>query len=103
MKIATFNCNSIRSRLDILLPWLDANRPDFMCLQETKATDDAFPADALLEHGYHAAFRGEKSYNGVAILSLAPDPKLTVNIIRIKTAFRRCGLTIIIILSGLDF
>lgn len=77
MKIATFNCNSIRSRLDILLPWLDANRPDYMCLQETKATDDAFPADALLEHGYHAAFRGEKSYNGVAILSLAPADEAT--------------------------
>ncbi|MBR4188916.1 MAG: exodeoxyribonuclease III [Kiritimatiellae bacterium] len=84
MKIATFNCNSIRSRLDILLAWLDANRPDYMCLQETKATDAVFPADALLEHGYHAAFRGEKSYNGVAILSreaadeavfgLDPDP-----------------------------
>lgn len=69
MKIATFNANSIRSRLDIILSWLEENRPDHLCIQETKVQDSQFPA-AVFEHaGYPAVFRGEKAYNGVAILS----------------------------------
>lgn len=70
--IATFNVNSVRARLHVLLPWLDAARPDVVCLQETKAQDADFPAPPLEEAGYHIAFRGEKSYNGVAILSRTP-------------------------------
>lgn len=77
MKLATFNCNSIRTRLDILLSWLSQNNPDFLCLQETKTTDPDFPADALRFHGWHAVFRGEKSYNGVAILSRVPADEVT--------------------------
>lgn len=74
MKIATFNVNSVRSRLGILLDWLAAHRPDVMCLQETKVVDADFPAEAIRAAGYEVAFRGEKSYNGVAILSRqAPD------------------------------
>ena len=69
MKIATFNVNSLRRRLDILVAWLEKNRPDVMCLQETKIVDAAFPAEALREAGYHAAFRGMKAYNGVATLT----------------------------------
>ncbi len=71
MRIATFNANSIRARMDILLPWLQQARPDILCVQETKAQDKDFPAAALVAAGYHVAFRGEKSYNGVAILSRA--------------------------------
>lgn len=70
MKIATFNVNSIRRRLPLLLGWLEKNRPDVMCLQETKVQDEEFPADAIRELGYHTAFRGMKGYNGVATLSL---------------------------------
>lgn len=69
LRIATFNVNSIRSRLDVVLAWLEEHRPDILCLQETKAQDHDFPAAPLEAAGYHAAFRGEKAYNGVAILS----------------------------------
>jgi exodeoxyribonuclease-3 len=72
VKIATFNVNSIRSRMDPLLAWLSAHRPDVICLQETKVVDALFPAGALGGAGYHAVFRGQKSYNGVAILSRRP-------------------------------
>ena len=67
--IATWNVNSIRSRLHVVLPWLESVGPDVVCLQETKAQDHEFPVAAIEEAGYRAAFRGEKSYNGVAILS----------------------------------
>ena len=75
MKIATFNVNSVRSRMSILLDWLKANRPDVVCLQETKVVDVDFPVAPIRDAGYQAIFRGEKSYNGVAILSLMePGP-----------------------------
>ena len=70
MKLATFNVNSIRSRMGILLEWLAANRPDVVCLQETKVVDADFPLGPIREAGYHAVICGQKSYNGVAILSL---------------------------------
>jgi len=69
MMIATFNVNSIRSRLTIVLDWIQEHKPDVLCLQETKVTDPDFPQLAFTELGYHASFHGEKSYNGVAILS----------------------------------
>jgi exodeoxyribonuclease-3 len=70
--VATWNVNSVRSRLHALLPWLEKVGPDVVCLQETKVQDREFPASTIEEAGYHAVFRGEKSYNGVAILSKAP-------------------------------
>jgi exodeoxyribonuclease III len=69
MKIATWNVNSIRKRLPLLVDWLAHNSPDVMCLQETKVQDSEFPADALRAAGYHVTFRGEKGYNGVATLT----------------------------------
>ena len=72
MKAASFNVNSIRARLPIVLDWLKAESPHILCLQETKVIDEDFPLQPFLEMGYHAAFRGEKSYSGVAILSRAP-------------------------------
>jgi exodeoxyribonuclease III len=69
MKIATWNVNSIRRRLPILLDWLADNKPDVLCLQETKVQDKDFPTDALSSIGYHVTFRGRKSYNGVATLT----------------------------------
>jgi exodeoxyribonuclease III len=69
MKIVSWNINSLRKRQDRLFAWLEATGPDIVCLQETKCTDDQFPALALQAAGYYAAYHGEKSYNGVAILS----------------------------------
>lgn len=67
--IATFNVNSIRARLEIILAWLARHQPDALCLQETKVRDEDFPALPIINAGYHVVFRGEKSYNGVALIS----------------------------------
>ncbi|MFL6539857.1 MAG: exodeoxyribonuclease III [Chthoniobacterales bacterium] len=69
MRIVSWNINSLRRRQDRLLEWLGRTKPDVVCLQETKCTDEQFPALELKAAGYHAAFHGQKSYNGVAILS----------------------------------
>ncbi|NLB65228.1 MAG: exodeoxyribonuclease III [Lentisphaerae bacterium] len=69
MKIVTFNCNSIRTRLEAVMRWLEDHQPDILCLQETKVVDELFPADVFREAGWQVVFRGEKSYNGVAIVS----------------------------------
>jgi exodeoxyribonuclease-3 len=71
MKLATWNVNSIRRRLPILLDWLTRHQPDVLCLQETKVQDSEFPAAELQNAGYHSRFRGMKGYNGVATLSRA--------------------------------
>ncbi|MEN6406653.1 MAG: exodeoxyribonuclease III [Thermoguttaceae bacterium] len=70
MKIATWNVNSIRAREERLLDWLGRTRPDAVCLQEIKVVDEVFPYAALEAAGYHATVFGQKTYNGVAILSL---------------------------------
>jgi exodeoxyribonuclease-3 len=72
MKIASWNINSLRKRQDRLFSWLEQTRPDVVCLQETKCPDEQFPMLALQAIGYHSAYHGEKSYNGVAILSKLP-------------------------------
>jgi exodeoxyribonuclease III len=69
MKIATYNVNGINGHLPILLRWLEEEKPDVVCLQELKATDDRFPEQALLEIGYNAIWQGQKSWNGVGIIS----------------------------------
>ena len=69
MKIATWNVNSIRARWERLAPWLERQRPDVVCLQETKVTDGDFPFVELKGLGYHAAHLGQKTYNGVALLA----------------------------------
>lgn len=72
MRLATWNVNSLKVRLPQLLDWLAARRPDVVCLQETKLEDEAFPRMELEAAGYQAAFAGQKTYNGVAILSRMP-------------------------------
>ena len=73
LSVATWNVNSIRVRLDQLLRWLEEASPDVVCLQETKVTDGVFPAEALINAGYpHLAFIGQRTYNGVAIVSRRP-------------------------------
>jgi exodeoxyribonuclease III len=69
MKIASFNVNNIRKRLPNLLAWLGESAPDVVCLQELKTTDADFPTAALRGAGYEAVWRGQKSWNGVAILA----------------------------------
>ena len=68
-RVATYNVNSIRSRLHIIIPWLKEHRPDVLCMQETKVADDRFPLGELQAAGYHTIFRGSRQYNGVAIAS----------------------------------
>lgn len=68
-KVASFNTNSIRARLPLVLDWLDKEKADVLCLQETKVEDKDFPLAEFEKKGYHAVFSGRKSYNGVAIIS----------------------------------
>ena len=72
MRIATWNVNSVRTRLDQVLAWLQQERPEVLCLQETKVTDELFPLEAFEGLGYTMAISGQKAYNGVAILSRLP-------------------------------
>ncbi len=69
MKIATWNVNSINVRMEHLLDWLKTTETDVICLQETKSVDATFPHEPITDAGYHVEFMGEKSYNGVAIIS----------------------------------
>jgi exodeoxyribonuclease-3 len=77
MKIATFNINNVNKRLGNLLAWLEAARPDVVCLQELKAADTEFPRVAIEKAGYAAVWRGERSWNGVAILARDREPVMT--------------------------
>lgn len=69
MKIATYNVNGVNGRLPVLLRWLEESQPDVVCLQELKAPDEKFPLEAINNAGYQALWHGQKSWNGVAILS----------------------------------
>lgn len=80
MKIATWNVNSLSVRLPQVLDWLTANPVDVLALQELKLTDDKFPYDAFTQIGYHAVAHGQKTYNGVALLSREPGAEVVRNI-----------------------
>src|ERR1700712_5753071 len=69
MKIATYNVNGVNGRLPVLLRWLEESKPDVVCLQELKAPEEKFPLQAIQDAGYNAAWHGQKSWNGVAILA----------------------------------
>jgi exodeoxyribonuclease-3 len=75
MKIATYNVNGINGRLPVLLQWLNESKPDVVCLQELKAPQEKFPEKAIEDAGYHAIWHGQKSWNGVAILSRNESPQ----------------------------
>jgi exodeoxyribonuclease-3 len=77
VKIATFNINNVNKRLENLLAWLDESQPDIVCLQELKAEDRAFPEEVLRRAGYRAVWRGQPTWNGVAILARGAEPVLT--------------------------
>lgn len=80
MKLATWNVNSLNVRLPHVLDWLAANQPDVLCLQETKQEDFKFPYEALAAVGYQSLHSGQKTYNGVAILSLHPITQMLAGI-----------------------
>ena len=80
MKIATWNVNSLNVRLPHVLDWLASAQPDVLCLQETKLEDAKFPFDALAVVGYQAVHAGQKTYNGVAILSKHPLTDISINL-----------------------
>ena len=80
MKLATWNINSLTVRLPQVLDWLNANPVDVLALQELKLTDDKFPAEAFMQAGYHAEWFGQKTYNGVALLSRKPVTDVVKNI-----------------------
>ena len=80
LKVASWNVNSLKVRLPHVLAWCDATRPDILALQETKMTDDRFPVDELLEAGYHSVYAGQKTYNGVAVLSREPATHVMTDI-----------------------
>jgi exodeoxyribonuclease-3 len=69
VKVATYNVNGVNGRLPVLLRWLAEEQPDIVCLQELKASDEKFPLQPLKDLGYEAIWQGQKSWNGVAILS----------------------------------
>ena len=77
MKIATWNVNGIRAREAQFCEWLERDRPDVVCLQELKASDAGFPILAIEKAGYGAVWRGQKPWNGVAILARKAEPVLT--------------------------
>ena len=95
MKIATWNVNSLKVRLPHVLDWLAAAQPDILCLQETKTTDENFPVEAIEAVGYHSVYSGQKTYNGVAILSKTPAEDILTDIPGLDDPQRRIlGATI---------
>src|SRR5712691_10093148 len=80
MKLASWNVNSLRVRLPHLIDWLARQTPDAVCLQETKLDDTKFPLGEIEAVGYHCAWSGQKTYNGVAILSRAPLVQIATGI-----------------------
>jgi exodeoxyribonuclease-3 len=78
VKLATWNVNSIRARHDAVLDWILRVEPDVLCMQETKVVDDDFPTDELLRLGYAVAMAGQKTYNGVAIVSRLPMTDIAI-------------------------
>ncbi len=74
LKIATYNVNGVNGRLPVLLRWLEEESPDIVCLQELKSPDEKFPEKAIQDAGYQAVWHGQKSWNGVAVLSRVGQP-----------------------------
>ena len=88
-KIATWNVNSLKVRLGHVLDWLAAEKPDVLALQETKTVDENFPVEQIEAAGYQAAFAGQKTYNGVATLSLAPSEEIVTDLPGLEDPQRR--------------
>jgi exodeoxyribonuclease-3 len=87
--VASWNINSIRVRLPQVLQWMESAHPDVLALQETKTTDDVFPSQALQDAGYHVIFSGQKTYNGVALLSRDPPSQVVTDLSSMDDPQRR--------------
>lgn len=95
MKIATWNVNSLKVRLPHVLDWLATEQPDVLCLQETKLTDENFPADDIRAAGYEVVFSGQKTYNGVATISRSAASDIVTDVTDLDDPQRRIlGATI---------
>src|ERR1700722_5081327 len=81
MRIATFNVNSVKQRVEAMQRWLKERSPDIVCLQEIKCVDEAFPRDAFESLGYNVAVHGQKAFNGVALLSKLPFDEVASGLI----------------------
>ena len=101
MKLASWNVNSLKVRLPQVLDWLSANQPDVLCLQETKLEDSQFPSSELKEAGYEAVFSGQKTYNGVAIISKTPVSETLIGLPNFADGQKRlitatiCGVRVV--------
>lgn len=80
LKLASWNVNSLKIRLEQVLAWLDSSQADLLALQETKLVDDNFPAAAFQDKGYHVVFAGQKTYNGVAVISRTPMTEIITDV-----------------------
>ncbi len=89
MKIVTWNVNSLNVRLEHVLDWIGDNKPDVLCLQETKQTNEKFPHDAFSSIGYHSYHNGQKTYNGVAIISNNPLQNVSIDLPNYDDAQKR--------------
>ncbi len=95
MKIASWNVNSLRVRLPHVLDWLASEQPDVLALQETKMTDDDFPAQDIEDAGYHVVYSGQKTYNGVAVISKLPMSDVVTDVPDLDDPQRRIlGVTV---------
>ena len=95
MKIATWNVNSLKVRLPHVLDWLESEQPDVLCLQETKLTDENFPADDIRSAGYEVVYSGQKTYNGVATISRSAATEVITDVPGLDDPQRRIlGTTI---------
>ena len=95
MKIASWNVNSLRVRLPHVLDWLASEQPDVLALQETKMTDDDFPAQDIEDAGYHVVYSGQKTYNGVAVISKQPMSDVVTDVPDLDDPQRRIlGVTV---------
>jgi len=90
--VATWNVNSIRSRIDLVKDWLIANEVDILCLQETKTEDQFFPIEVFLQLGYEVSIFGQKSYNGVAIISKFPIKDIKVGFYQVIPEYKDSSL-----------
>jgi len=89
LKVASWNVNSLNVRLEAVLAWLDSSGTDVLALQETKVPDEKFPLEAFLERGYHVSFSGQKTYNGVAVISRTPIEDVLMDVPGLEDPQRR--------------
>ena len=89
LKLASWNVNSLKIRLEQVLAWMDSSQMDILAVQETKLTDENFPESSFTEMGYHVVYAGQKTYNGVAVISRYPITEVVTDIPALDDPQRR--------------